>query len=84
MQIQSIIAGLLVTVAMAAPATDIEARQAGRVAVQACACANAQGETTVGSCLNGWGSHTKLDGQYYVRRESSRPMTLIMYARRFD
>lgn len=71
MQIQSIIVGLLAAVAMAAPAVDIEARQAGRVEVQACACMNEQGKTTIGACLNGWGSSVDRDGQEYVRRESS-------------
>ncbi|KAJ1324280.1 hypothetical protein MN608_10341 [Microdochium nivale] len=65
MQIQSIIVGLLAAVAMAAPAVDIEARQAGRVEVQACACMNEQGKTTIGACLNGWGSSVDRDGQEY-------------------
>lgn len=66
---QFTIVALLATVAMAAPAVDIEARQAKTV--QACACANAAGATTTGVCVYGWGQVTRIDGQLYVSRSPS-------------
>ncbi|KXJ89390.1 hypothetical protein Micbo1qcDRAFT_206336 [Microdochium bolleyi] len=60
---KSAIIALLATVAMAAPSANIEARQGKNV--QACACINAAGQSTVGACLNGNGGTVNLDGQSY-------------------
>jgi len=62
---KSAIIAILATVAMAAPAVDVQARQS---TVQACACANSAGKTTTGACIYGWGNAFRLDdGQSYVR-----------------
>lgn len=60
---KSAIIAVLAAVAMAAPTVDV--RQSS---VQACACANAAGQTTTGACIYGWGNTFSLDdGQKYER-----------------
>ncbi|KAH7028162.1 uncharacterized protein B0I36DRAFT_351580 [Microdochium trichocladiopsis] len=70
---KSVIVALLATVAMAAPAAELEvARQVTTKTVPACACINAAGDTTTGACIYGNGAIAVLDGKQYCYPHTAR------------